>query len=67
MFDYVREAGDASLLVCFTDLEIEPESMLGPEPCPVLWACVGYPDRVKHYLQNTPWGAPGIEVVPSYN
>jgi predicted metal-dependent peptidase len=67
MFDYVREAGDASLLVCFTDLEIEPESMLGPEPCPVLWAVVGYPDRVKQYLKRTPWGAQGIEVVPSYN
>jgi hypothetical protein len=35
--------------------------------CPVLWAAVGYPDRVKRYLANTPWNAPGIEVVPSYN
>jgi hypothetical protein len=63
-----NEIDDASLIVAFTDLEIEPESMLGPEPdCPVLWAAVGYPDRVKQYLKNTPWGAPGIEVVPSYN
>jgi predicted metal-dependent peptidase len=68
LFDYVRELGDASLIVCFTDLEIEPEHMLGPEPeCPVLWAAVGYPDRVKRYLKATPWNAPGIEVVPSYN
>jgi predicted metal-dependent peptidase len=68
MFDFARDEVDASCIVCFTDLEIEPESMLGDEPaCPVLWAAVGYPDRVKRYLENTPWGAPGIEVVPSYN
>jgi predicted metal-dependent peptidase len=68
LFDFAREAGDASLVVCFTDMEIEPEDQLGPEPeCPVLWAAVGYPDRVKQYLKNTPWNAAGIEVVPSYN
>jgi hypothetical protein len=51
--------------VAFTDLEIEPESELGPEPhCPVLWAVVGYPANVKKYLAATPWGAPGIEVRP---
>src|SRR5262249_7979791 len=40
MFDYVAsDVDDASLIVAFTDLEIESESMLGPEPaCPVLWA-----------------------------
>jgi predicted metal-dependent peptidase len=68
MFDYVREMGDASLICCFTDLEIEPEEMLGPEPgCPVLWAVVGYPQNIKQYLKNTPWQAQGIEIVPSYN
>jgi predicted metal-dependent peptidase len=66
LFDYVKnEISDASLIVCFTDLEIEPEAELGPEPhCPTLWACVGFPARVKQYLLNTPWGAPGIEVTP---
>jgi predicted metal-dependent peptidase len=66
LFDYVRtELSDASLIVCFTDLEIEPEAELGSEPaCPVLWACVGFPARVKQYLAATPWGAPGIEVRP---
>jgi predicted metal-dependent peptidase len=68
LFDYVRELGDASLICCFTDLEIEPEAQLGPQPdCPVLWAVVGYPQSVKRYLANTPWNAQGIEVVPSYN
>jgi predicted metal-dependent peptidase len=67
LFDYVRtQLDDASLVVCFTDLEIEPEAELGPEPaCPVLWACVGYPASVKRYLAATPWNAPGIEVRPS--
>jgi predicted metal-dependent peptidase len=68
LFDYVRDMADASLICCFTDLEIEPESMLGPEPdAPVLWAVVGQPQNVKRYLKATPWGATGIEVVPSYN
>jgi predicted metal-dependent peptidase len=68
LFDYVRDMADASLIVCFTDLEIETESQLGPEPdCPVLWAVVGYPQSVKRYLKATPWDATGIEVVPSYN
>jgi predicted metal-dependent peptidase len=67
LFDYVRtELSDASLIVCFTDLEIEPEAELGPEPaCPVLWACVGFPASVKRYLAATPWNAPGIEVRPT--
>jgi len=66
LFDYVaNEVDNASLIVAFTDLEIEPESMLGPEPtAPVLWAVVGYPQNVKRYLAATPWGAPGIEVRP---
>ena len=66
LFKYVAdEVDDASLIVAFTDLEIEPESELGPEPhCPVLWAAVGYPANVKQYLAATPWGAPGIEVRP---
>jgi len=69
LFDYVRnEIDGASCIIAFTDMEIEPEHKLGEEPaCPVLWAAVGYPDRVKEYLKRTPWGAPGIEVVPSYN
>jgi predicted metal-dependent peptidase len=67
LFDYVRtELNDASLIVCFTDLVIEPEAELGPEPaCPVLWAVVGFPASVKRYLAATPWNAPGIEVRPS--
>lgn len=66
LFNYVAEqVDDASLIVAFTDLEIEPESELGPEPhCPVLWAAVGYPASVKEYLKNTPWGSPGIEIRP---
>jgi predicted metal-dependent peptidase len=66
LFDHVKnEIDDASLIVCFTDLEIESEAALGPEPhCPVLWACVGYPARVKQYLANAPWRAAGIEVRP---
>jgi predicted metal-dependent peptidase len=66
LFDYVAtEIDDASLIVAFTDLEIEPEDQLGPVPhCPVLWAVVGYPENVKKYLEVTPWGAPGIEVRP---
>jgi len=66
MFDYVaNEVDSASLIVAFTDLEIEPEAELGPAPhCPVLWAVVGYPQNVKRYLENTPWNAPGIEVRP---
>jgi hypothetical protein len=35
----------------------------GDEPsCPVLFAVTGYPDKVKQYLANTPWNAPGIDV-----
>jgi hypothetical protein len=29
---------------------------------PVLFAVTGYPDKVKQYLANTPWGAPAIDV-----
>jgi len=63
MFQYVAEqVDDASLIVSFTDLEIGDA---GPEPhCPVLWAVVGYPERVKEYLKATPWGAAGIEIRP---
>jgi predicted metal-dependent peptidase len=66
LFDYVRtELDNVSLVLAFTDLEIESEAELGPEPhCPTLWACVGFPARVKQYLLNTPWGSPGIEVTP---
>ena len=61
MFDYVsRELEDATLLVCFTDLDIGDP---GPEPhCPVLFAVTGYPDRVRAHLAHTPWGARGIDV-----
>jgi len=66
MFDYVaNEVDNPSMIIAFTDLEIEPEAELGPEPTiPVLWAAVGYPENVKRYLAATPWGAPGIEVRP---
>jgi predicted metal-dependent peptidase len=51
---------DASVIVCFTDLEIGDA---GPEPhCPVIFAVHGYPDRVKAKLAATPWGARGIDV-----
>lgn len=61
LFAHVRDyIDDASLIVAFTDLEIGNP---GPEPsCPVLWAVTGYPDKVKRYLANTPWNAPGIDV-----
>jgi predicted metal-dependent peptidase len=62
-FDYVEEnIPDASLIIVFTDMEFEN---LGarPEPsCPVLFAAFGYPNKVKEYLANTPWNAPGIDV-----
>jgi predicted metal-dependent peptidase len=69
LFDYVaNEHDDASAIVAFTDLFIEPEYMLGPEPqCPVMWAVVGMPAEVKRHLANTPWKAPGIEVRPDVN
>ena len=61
LFKHVAdEIEDASLIVCFTDMEIgEP----GPEPsCPVLFAATGYPDAVRRYLAKAPWGAPGIDI-----
>jgi predicted metal-dependent peptidase len=65
LFDYARDEVEPSLIVAFTDLEIEPEAQLGNVPdCPVLWAVVGLPANVKRYLAATPWDAPGIEVRP---
>jgi predicted metal-dependent peptidase len=67
MFDFVRdEISDASLIVAFTDLEIEPEAELGPAPdCPVLFAVVGHPVNVKRYIAaGTPWNSPAIEIRP---
>ena len=55
-----EEIEDASLIVCFTDGFIGDP---GPEPhCPVLFAATGYPDRVRRYLAEAPWNAPGIDV-----
>jgi predicted metal-dependent peptidase len=61
LFKYVEdEVDNPSLIVCFSDMEIGDP---GPEPsCPVLFAATGYPDRVREYLANAPWGAPGIDV-----
>jgi predicted metal-dependent peptidase len=61
LFKHVAdEIEDASLIVCFTDMEIGDP---GPEPaCPVLFAATGYPDSVRRYLANAPWNAPGIDV-----
>lgn len=61
LFQYVEEqVSDASLIICFTDMEIGDA---GPEPSrPVLFAATGYPDKVRRYLANAPWGAPGIDV-----
>ena len=61
LFKYVEEnVDDPSLIVCFSDMEIGDP---GPQPsCPVLFAAHGYPDRVRNYIANAPWGAPGIDV-----
>jgi len=61
LFKHVAdEIEDASLIVCFSDMEIGDP---GPEPaCPVLFAATGYPESVRRYLANAPWGAPGIDV-----
>jgi predicted metal-dependent peptidase len=61
LFKYVAdEVSDASVLICFTDLDIGDA---GPEPtCPVLFAVTGYPECVRAHLANTPWGARGIDV-----
>ena len=61
LFDYAaNEHEDAALIICFTDMEFGD---LGPEPaCPVLFAATGYPDKVRRYLANAPWNAPGIDV-----
>lgn len=61
LFDYAaNEHADATLIICFTDMEFGD---LGEEPaCPVLFAATGYPDKVRQYLANAPWGAPGIDV-----
>jgi predicted metal-dependent peptidase len=61
LFAYVAEhVSDASILVCFTDLDIGDP---GPSPhCPVLFAVTGYPENVRRHLANTPWGARGIDV-----
>jgi predicted metal-dependent peptidase len=61
LFKYVAdEHSDASLIVCFTDLEWW--SVPSEPHCPVLFAVTGYPDQVRQYLANAPWNAPGIDV-----
>jgi predicted metal-dependent peptidase len=62
LFSHVAEHhDDASLIVCFTDLEFYKSC--GPEPhCPVLFAVHGYPQNVKRLIETAPWGARGIDV-----
>ena len=62
-FDYVEEnIPDASLIIVFSDMEFE-NLHARPEPdCPVLFAAFGYPDKVKAYLADAPWGAAGLDV-----
>lgn len=64
LFDYVAdEHADATLIVCFTDLDLYGGDLEGDEPAvPVLFAVHGYPDRVKQHLTRTPWQARGIDV-----
>jgi predicted metal-dependent peptidase len=61
LFDYVRDNhDDASLIVCFTDMEVPywPD-----EPaCPTLFAVHGYPQAVREYMKRTPWDSPAIDV-----
>lgn len=52
---------DASLIVCFTDMEWSSEHLQEPS-APVLFAAVGYPKEVRKYLDNAPWGAPGLDI-----
>ena len=61
LFKYVTEhVADASVLICFTDLDIGNPGP--PPPCPVIFAVTGQPGRVQQHLANTPWGARGIDV-----
>jgi predicted metal-dependent peptidase len=67
LFDYVKtELDNVSLIVNFTDLEIESEAELGAAPdSPVLFAVVGHPINVKRYIAaGTPWNSPAIEIRP---
>jgi predicted metal-dependent peptidase len=61
LFAHVAQnVDDATLIVCFTDLDIGDP---GPEPhCPVLFAVTGHPVRVRAHLESTPWNARGIDV-----
>jgi predicted metal-dependent peptidase len=62
LFRHVAEAhDDASLIICFTDLEFYRSC--GDEPhCPVLFAVHGYPQNVKRLMETAPWGARCIDV-----
>ena len=62
LFQHVADAvSDASLIVCFTDLEFYKDC--GEQPhCPVLFAVHGYPNRVQYRMGNPPWGARCIDV-----
>ena len=62
LFQHVADAvSDASLIVCFTDLEFYKDC--GEQPhCPVLFAVHGYPNRVQTLMANPPWGARAIDV-----
>jgi predicted metal-dependent peptidase len=62
LFRHVAEHhDDASLILCFTDLEFYRSC--GDEPhCPVLFAVHGYPQNVKRLMETAPWGARCIDV-----
>jgi predicted metal-dependent peptidase len=62
LFQYVAdEHSDATLILCFTDLEFYKSC--GEEPAvPVLFAVHGAPQTVKRLMANTPWGARAIDV-----
>ncbi len=62
LFDHVANEVDASLIVCFTDGEHEITSAHAEPACPVLFAITGFPQDVRHYVANAPWGATAIDV-----
>lgn len=62
LFEHVANEVDASLIVCFTDGEHEITSAHEEPACPVLWALTGFPQNVRQYMANAPWGATAIDV-----
>jgi predicted metal-dependent peptidase len=62
LFKHVADEVDASLIVCFTDGEIDVDSTHDEPACPMLWAYTGYPDTVRRMIATAPWGATAIDV-----